>query len=1520
MKTSQTILYFTTPVYTTSVLNRLFSIGWSIGLILLFGTPSKSQTSEINFAFQSLTESNGLSEGTNAWIHKDESGYVWISSMDGLNRFDGTQIKKYRYDPSDSTSLGDNIVTSTMYEDQAGNLWFSTYRAINVYLRKYDSFRSFRLEDPTGREIVEDYFAFGLVENQLWIRTGLRENGLWHTFDIHTFHSEIQGPLRGQRIAIHQEESGNHLFFSSRLTGNNGFLITSEDSSHPLHGQQPFGGGHENTPAAKIYKVLTSNYPTLYLASDLGLILYNCHTGRHTIYSKFEDTPLGKIKSIVSYKDYLYTSSENQGLLRFNTSSNSFESQLLPDIKNEFSLRRNNISSLFIDRDQCLWLSYFENGLREGIDYTDLKRHRFDTYKFATNNGERAFDLASTSSKTILIGAEKALIAVDENLNSQNIWTFRDQIKIIKTDPSNGVWTITQNPINLKYTIFYKPSGHSGFEEFDTLEIQIEDLLCTQSGSVLLATTQGIFEKSEGQFSKSRFFNEVKDDLTFHLFEDAAGNIYISTNYDRLYVYTGNSVPQLISSFSGVGDCKSIIDNTKEKTIWVASSMGLGSIDYSQKSFEFLTPNQLPLPQQKYFNLQQVHDQIWVKTERGLFKLNTFDSTTNFYSKIDGVVAARGKRVPSLVDSKGRIWISGSEGINIYHPDSIVDVPAPPTPQISAIHINDAPYKIDSAYHSVQSIPLNYNQNTISFEFVPCQYGDPKNIQYQYRLVGYEETWVNNVSGYARYYALPPGEYRFEARTGHLDNQWSPNPRTIAIKIAPPFWATPIAYFFYACAFLALLWYIRHRERIRQGKKLEEERRKVEQERLINEELRKIDKLKDQFLANTSHELRTPLNGIIGLAESLIDGATGTLSDDTKNNLVMIASSGKRLANLVNDILDFSKIKSKDLKLNLKSVDLYSAVDIVMALLNPLRINSSVDMINKIPRDFPLALADEDRLQQILYNLIGNAIKFTRQGEVMVSAEINQSQIQIQVSDTGIGIPENELENIFRSFEQVDGSESREFGGAGLGLSVTKQLVELHEGEIFVQSKIGVGSQFFFSLQKSNESIKRTDVSTPTIDNLIPAIKYDDLANIPTSSSRPSLKQENIKILIVDDEPINRQVLQNHLSTIGYQCVQAADGEQALHAINSESFSLVLLDIMMPGLSGFEVCQKIRETHSPTALPIIMLTAKNRVSDLVQGFTFGANDYLTKPFSKDELMARIETHLSLGRIYSATGKFVPYAFLNAIGRDHITQVKLGDHTLVEVTVLFADIRDFTRLSESMTPTENFNFVNTFVGRMGPVIQKHGGFVNQYLGDGIMAIFPESSQSAIDASKGMMRELNKFNLNRKSQGEESIRIGIGLHTGPLIMGIIGDENRTDPATIADTVNTSSRLEGLTKYYKANIIVSEDSLSAYSNKKEEHFRFLGKVKLKGKAKVTGIYECIDVDSDPLGKFKVDHHTIFHQAMDQYQNGQLEKSLALFTQLNMMEPSDLVVHFFLTKIKSLIDGGLPPDWEAIETMNDK
>lgn len=443
--------------------------------------------------------------------------------------------------------------------------------------------------------------------------------------------------------------------------------------------------------------------------------------------------------------------------------------------------------------------------------------------------------------------------------------------------------------------------------------------------------------------------------------------------------------------------------------------------------------------------------------------------------------------------------------------------------------------------------------------------------------------------------------------------------------------------------------------------------RKITELEEANENLTKMDKLKDEFLANTSHELKTPVHGIIGLTESLLDGTCGDMGSNAKQLLAMILQSTRRLSKLVNDIIDFSELKSCGLRLTKKSIDLGSMAETITAMVKPLTVNKNISLINDIKPGTYFILADEDRLQQILLNLTENALKFTDEGNVTISAsQIPSGICEISITDTGIGIPEDKQGTIFDSFVQSDGSIERKYGGTGLGLSIAKDLVELHGGAIYFKSKQGKGSTFSFTMHLAEKPVAEI-IKTSTDRYAGLNTKIDLITDINSDIS------SGARVMVVDDDIINLQLLINQLSKEGYSVTSFTGGEKALASIESgEMYDIILLDVMMPVMSGYEVCKKLREKFSPHELPIVMLTAKNTNQDIITGISLGANDYITKPFDREVLLTRVKSYISLKKAVEEQTKFISVKQELEIAKK--IQLAILPHTLPDLPGLTIDAR------------------------------------------------------------------------------------------------------------------------------------------------------------------------------------------------------------------------------------------------------
>ncbi len=488
-------------------------------------------------------------------------------------------------------------------------------------------------------------------------------------------------------------------------------------------------------------------------------------------------------------------------------------------------------------------------------------------------------------------------------------------------------------------------------------------------------------------------------------------------------------------------------------------------------------------------------------------------------------------------------------------------------------------------------------------------------------------------------------------------------------------------------------------------RELQEKTKEVEEK---NKKLEELDRLKDEFMAKTSHELHTPLHGILGIAQSLVESPTPPPTETVRENLMMIVDSGRRLSRLVEDIMDFAKMKHHTLILKRQAVDVHQVVEIVIRLSNPLTENKIIQVDNLVPLQLPPAYADEDRLQQIFHNLIGNAIKFTENGAVAVCALQKEEFIEITVVDTGIGIPEEKLSLIFESFEQVEASLARSHEGLGLGLSIAKQLVEMHGGTLEVRSIPEIGSLFTFTLPIAEPETTSAPIEVETT---------PDAANLQPEVSLPEnlIDEGDFCILAVDDDPTNLQVIANYLVAQNYTPICFPSAPEALNWIEQNGKpDLVLLDIMMPHMNGFDACRKLRELYEINDLPLIFLTASHRRGDMETGFELGANDFLTKPFDQKELLARMHAHLQVLTAQEQLISLREVANQIAEFQDRRQMFQMAIEKMQQ-TRLLSEVVLFREGELEVAAPENFAFLNHFPeSEVADMPQEYGVSVINYI--------------------------------------------------------------------------------------------------------------------------------------------------------------------------------------------------------------
>ncbi len=1143
----------------------------------------------------------GLAPGMVTAMLVDRGGALWVATLGGLHRrlppgpAGEERFELFVSSIDDPTTLSQNGITA-LHEDRHGALWVGTFsRGLNRLDPATGLVERFR-SDPTDPTTLASDAIFGFPnaitetpDGALWIATG-RGMSRWHA-DSRQF-TNYDGPQD-------QTEAFNTTLRTALVDGDGDLWVGTQGAGLNLYSPR------EGAFVAYRHDPLDGKS----LAADVVSVLYEAPAGT------------------------LWVGTNGAGVDRYSERKHKFRHYRSSPTGSE-GLVDNMIFGFLQDDDGTLWVAS-QNG---GLMVLDAQRERL-LQRYAWLPEDPDHDLGTDWIRAVFADSAGRLWVSSTGGGLARI--DRQQQKVVErhvndvTDPQS----ISNN------------FAHQVFED--------------SRGQLWVGTAFGWnrFDPETGHFRRYRNDPEDPHSLVNNFarftYEDGQGRLWIGTvNGLSRYRPESDDFVNLQASPNDAGGLTNgnIMDlyDDGRGHLWIATyGGGINRLHLASGEIQPYDRHH-GLPSDAIYSLipdRQGH--LWSSSNHGLSRFDPRTETAVNFTADDGLQGNEFNGRSFLLKEDGEILLGGVNGFNAFYPETIRSADFAPPVRLTALRTAD---RVLPILDSTAPLTVSYRDTFLSFEFTGLDYAMPQRVRYAYKLEGLDSTWID--SGPRReaiYTHLDGGNYTFHVKAASGEGVWNERGAQIQLLVIPPPWKTWWAYSLYVLSLLAAIaLYVRAKTR-RHEEELERHRQELEQQRLVAERLRQIDRMKDTFLANTSHELRTPLNGIIGIAESLLDDGTLMLqAPHLGEDLFMISASGRRLAALVDDILDFSKLKNHQIELHRRAVDLAQLTDVVFTLSRPLADAKGLELSHNMI-GLPPADGDENRLSQILHNLVGNAIKFTDRGGVRVTADAATTLLTVTVEDDGGGIPPDQLEKIFESFEQADGSSTRSHGGTGLGLTISRQLVELHGGEISVSSVVGRGSRFSFTVPRWQGAIPK---AAPSLDTrtLSPFRRRGETALDPTaavSSLALPVKVEAIPaglgsdsieppapspghLLIVDDEPINLRVLHNILSRAGYRIDEASDGQRCLQWFEQadQPPDLLLLDVMMPHLNGFEVTERLRQRFAGHQLPIILLTAKNQVSDLMQGLSSGANDYLTKPFSKDELLARIRTHLSLSRAHT----------------------------------------------------------------------------------------------------------------------------------------------------------------------------------------------------------------------------------------------------------------------------------------------
>ncbi|CAM2066134.1 Diguanylate cyclase [Sulfidibacter corallicola] len=1205
---------------------------------------------------RSLGIEDGLSHATVYCILQDRHGFMWFGTQNGLNRYDGLHIVTYEHGSGRENALNANGV-SDMVHDGNGGFWLGTWGGgLDWFDPGTETFVHHEHDplDPTSLSHNEVQTLLRDSRGRLWIGTSSAGLNRYRPEDKSFDRMSGHPGLDNARIWSLAEDARGSIW-----AGTDEGIFVLDENDRVTHYDKAWVESRGLT-GARVRALMRDNQGAMWLGGEISVARVDSETGEK-LPLPFPPNQSNPLQSTITAffqdrDDAIWIGTLDEGLFRLTPPAEGEEFwrvRLLnynPSDSN--GLTHNDIRSLHQGHGGILWV-----GTRTGgLNLIDLKTPKFELYHIREQDPfnlalNRVNALYPEAGGPLWVGTLDGLARLDSG-NAPPVVYRHDKddpttisgnrIRCILEDARGSLWIGTfgngLNRMDVSSGTFTRylhdpedPDSISGNTVLALLEDEELRLwVATYNGLCMLPPDREAFVRCDGpdevsiEEARPRYNSVIRDRadrLWLGTYESGISRYEPKTGIFTRFIRHDDGSESLASNRIAS------LHQDREGRIWIGTYDGglsmLANPDSEPGLAVFRTYQARDgLPNNTVFGiLSEDTGVLWVSTDRGLCRFDPKEQTFRRYDPSDGLQGYGFNPRAVAISQDGYFYFGGNRGFNRFQPREVAD-----NPHVPPVHIMDFRVQNQSRHTGLldpsRHLQVNYDDTMVTFAYVALDYTVPEKNRYAYKLENFDRDWIDaDHRTEVTYTNLHPGTYRFRVRATNNDGVWNEAGTSVMLTVIPPPWQTWWAYGLYVfalfCLVLASFYY---------------QKQKLRSERAMNKGLRQLDKLKDEFLASTSHELRTPLNGMIGIVQSLLDGVAGDLSDRARANLKMVRASGTRLVNLVSDIMDFSKLKNQSLDLNLRGLDLRAATDVVLTILHPLVSGKDVALVNAVEPTLPPVRADEDRLQQILINLVANGIKFTESGHVRVSAKQRGGTVEIRVSDTGVGMNEEKLDTVFDTHESGTQPGVRVRYGGSLGLAITKRLVELHGGRIEIDSSEGVGTTVLFTLPIGEAGTGFYTVNELIGEHTDPSLPMD--AGTTTggedSDDREPGRPRRFHVLIVEDESLNRRLMANHLTLMGYRVTEMVTGTEAIRALqNGQKYDLVLLDVIMPRMSGYEVCRKIREMYAVQDLPVIFLAAKHQISDVVAGFESGGNDYITKPISKDELVSRINTHISL---------------------------------------------------------------------------------------------------------------------------------------------------------------------------------------------------------------------------------------------------------------------------------------------------
>ncbi len=758
-----------------------------------------------------------------------------------------------------------------------------------------------------------------------------------------------------------------------------------------------------------------------------------------------------------------------------------------------------------------------------------------------------------------------------------------------------------------------------------------------------------------------------------------------------------------------------------DSTLWIGSTdAGLFKYDTVSNHYEkFTGMADLAKTAEIYAILPDNHHQLWLSTSNGLLRTNKLTDKAHLFNRSDGLQSELFYYRSALRAADGRLFFGGRKGFNRFYPEQININSKPPKVALTGLSHFNQPLELAGSYQGftlsqpvsqTKTLKLSHRDYVFGFDFAALDFADPQRNQYAYRMTGFDQNWnhTDAANRRATYTNLAPGDYTFEVKAAGKDGVWNEQGLSVAVKVLAAPWATPWAYIVYLLLCLAGIFaYLKHRTATL-TKRAEQLQQSVQQRTLeLGQEKQRVEQLlaqKHDEFANVSHEFRTPLTLVLGPLTQIL---AGDISDGLRHKLTVVKRNGNRLLRMVDQLLHMEKFKVQQ-----SGEKATQALRPLLTLIN----QSFQDLIEQQNISLAINCSDAiyltmtpDALEKILLNLISNALKYTPDGgNIQVKATLTDSQkVSIEVTDSGIGITPEKQQWVFERFHRVLDQQSEHVTGAGIGLALVKALVEAHQGQISLLSEERIGTTITVILP-ATVAVNNTALTTINQELIdIEREGFSQQLTAPAIDTIESDESNKTKVLVVEDNPDMRQYIRETLSE-HYHCLLEADGKAGLQRAISDIPDIIISDVMMPQMDGYQLTRAIKSDHRTSHIPLILLTAKDDRQSRLQGWQDKADEYLTKPFDPQELSVRIANLLAIRdilrqrfsqRLFSTTapkpheqGKLEAQAeFLNKLNQVMLTIYSRQEITIPQIAkqVAMSERQLFRKLKGSLglNPTE-----------------------------------------------------------------------------------------------------------------------------------------------------------------------------------------------------------------------------------------